>query len=773
MRLNEQTKSHPWRVRPDGQAKVKGNLRYLTDMNFPDKLYGKVLRSGIPHAKIISIDTTEAEALPGVKVVLTHKDVPGLNGFGIAEPNQPVFCEDIVRYEADAVAAVAATTSEIAAEALTYIRVEYEELPVLDTPEKALEKGAPYLHQNGNILHETDYARGDIEKGFEACAAIIEETYETPRQMHTFMETEGGIFVPNENGKLTVYAPTQHGYKDQMQLARILGIPAEDIRVVSSPIGGSFGGKDELNVQPFGSLLALRSGQPVKMHYSREESVKAGLKRHPMKVTMKTGVDKDGHVLAHQVEIVSDTGAYATLGGAVLNFATEHAIGGYTIPHVKVIGKAVYTNNGISGEFRGFGGNQVIFALEGQMDRLAEKIKLDPWELRRRNLRKADDIGPLGQRVVPNDGPRQVWEAIQQSPLYTKATSSQRSPDEPWVVYGKGMSLAMHGSGLGYGIPDPAGGEIRLNEYGKIEVAFGHEEFGQGLLGTLEKMLIDHFNCRSEDIEIIIGDTDRVPPSGSSTASRTTNMVWKALQNLKRPFLDALFTTVNELTGEKSDDLRTGEKGVWKVSETGENQILLISYKEIADGSTEKIECSTEFDYPVTPDPIVGGHYLYSSTSVITEVEVNMLTGKVRVTGIDHAVAAGEVMNPLGYLGQIEGGSIMALGFTITEDALMESGNYVTKNLDTYLVPTIFDVPDIQHVDAVEELPKGDEFGPRGVGEVGSVALAPAIVAAIKQATGKWFTKLPITPEMILNQYDESFPDFFKEEAGKRGWETV
>ncbi|PYZ94744.1 xanthine dehydrogenase subunit D [Salipaludibacillus keqinensis] len=770
MHLNEQTNSRPWRIRPDGQAKVTGELRYLTDMTSPGKLIGRVLRSGVPHARLLSVDTSKAKELPGVVSVLTSKDVPGLNGFGIAEPNQPVFCEDLIRYEGDAIAAVAAETNEIAERALELIEFEYEELPVLDTPEKALSSDAPLLHAEGNILHETSYSKGDVQKAFNLCHAIVEETYETPRQMHAFMETEGGIFVPEKHGKLTVYSPTQHGYKDQMQLARILGIPADDIRVVSSPIGGSFGGKDELNVQPFGALLALSSGKPVKMHYSRKESVIAGLKRHPMKVRMKSGVNQKGKLIAHQVEIISDTGAYATLGGPVLNFATEHAIGCYIIPHIELKGKAVYTNNGISGEFRGFGGNQVIFALEGQMDRLAEKINVDPWELRSRNLRTLHDLGPLGQRVLPNDGPSQVWEAIQETPLYKK-TEHPPSVDEPWIVTGKGMSLAMHGSGLGYGIPDPAGGQIRLNEQGKIEVAFGHEEFGQGLLGTLEIMLLDHFNCDVEDLEIIIGDTALVPPSGSSTASRTTNMVWRALQNMKRPFLDKLFFKVNELTGEPVEQLQTGKNGIWKEAKQGEGREFVLTFQELAASCTEPLKCSTEFDFPVTPDPVIGGHYLYGSTSVIAEVEVNMLTGMIRVTGIDHVVAAGEVVNPLGYLGQIEGGSIMALGFTIIEDALMENGNYVTKNFDTYLVPTIADVPEIQHVEAVEELPEGDVHGPRGVGEIGSVALAPAIVSAIKQATGKWVTKLPVNPETILNVWDEPFP--MDKEERKKGRERV
>lgn len=749
MLLNKNSAKDKWRIRPDGIEKVTGSLRYLTDMNFPNMLVGRVLRSKYPHAEIKSINISKAVEVDGVKVVLTHKDIPGLNGFGISNPDQPVFCSEKVQYEGDALAAVAADSDEIAERALQLIEVEYVPLSIVDSPEKALEKDAPLLHPKGNILHETTYFLGNIEESFKKCAYIVEETYETPRQMHTYLETEGGIFV-SENGRIIVYAPTQHGYKDRMQLSRILAQPEENIRIISSPIGGSFGGKDELNVQPYGALLTLACGLPVKMHYSRRESVIAGLKRHPMEVTMKTGVDRDGKLLAHQVRILSDTGAYSTLGAPVLNFATEHSVGPYKIPNVEIRGKAVYTNNGVSGEFRGFGGNQVIFALEGQMDRLAEKMKMDPWELRRRNLRGMYDRGPLGQRVVPSNGAYEVWEEIRDSPIFHKKTEDNQ---EPWIQKGIGVAMAMHGSGLGYGIPDPAGGQLRLNGNGKIEVAFGHEEFGQGLIGTLEILLLDHFKCHKDDIKIIIGDTDKVPKSGSSTASRTTNMVWQALNRLKPKFLQAIFKKVSQLTGVEENDLQTGPGGIWTKS-TKEDipSLLVITFKQLAKHGVNDLLFSTQFHYPVTPDHVIGGHYLYTCTSVAAEVEVNLLTGMVKVLDIYHTVAAGPVINPMGYLGQIEGGSVMALGFTLTEDATMQNGRYVTENLDTYLIPTIMDVPLEQTVNAIEELPEGDEFGPRGVGEVGSVALAPAIISAIHDATGIWVKELPVKPEKLIRE---------------------
>lgn len=759
MLLNRENSGKRWYQRPDGPDKVAGKLQYLTDLSLPGMLYGRVLRSMYPHARILSLDTSAAEQLEGVHAVLAHCDVPGMNLFGIATPDQPVFCDTVVRYTGDAIAAVAAETPQIAAAALQLIAVEYEELPVMDSPEAALAPDAVLLHPHGNVLHRTEVKRGSAEEAFRTCAYIVEETYCTPRQMHTYMETEGGLFVPEADGRLTVYAATQHGYKDRMQLSRILDMPEESIRVVSSPIGGSFGGKDELNVQPYGSLLALRCKRPVKMHNSRKESVRAGLKRHPMKIEMRTGTDADGRLIAHQVRITADTGAYATLGAPVLNFATEHSMGPYNIPHVDVEGVSVYTNNGVSGEFRGFGGNQAIFAMEGQMDRLAEKLGMDPWEFRRINLRASSDPGPLGQRILQTEGLAQVWEAVEKSELWQRKHSLKLQDTPPWIKKGVGAAIAMHGAGLGYGIPDPAGGRLSLTAVGKIEAAFSYEEFGQGLVATLEMMLLDIFACSAADLSIVIGDTDKVPHSGSSTASRSTTMAWMALQRLKAPFISKIKTIASALSGVPEERLVTGSGGVWEMpaehgtdgsfnKEPGGNP--LVTYAQIAAAADEELIFDTKFDYPTTPDNIVGGHYLYTYAAIITEVEVNMLSGEVKLLDTKHVVAAGPVINPMGYLGQIEGGSVMALGFTLTEDAVMAGGRYLTPNLDTYIIPTICDIHTSLEVEAIQELPEGDPYGPRGIGEVGSVALAPAMAAAIHQATGVWVNRLPINREQLI-----------------------
>ncbi|MDO7905578.1 xanthine dehydrogenase subunit D [Paenibacillus sp. JX-17] len=748
MRLSRVSSGRKWRIRPDGRDKVSGRLKYLTDLKMEGMLYGRVLRSEHAHARILSIRTEAAEMMPGVRAVITHQDVPGMNLFGIATPDQPVLCDRYVRYTGDAIAAVAADSPQIAAAALQQITVEYEPLEPITSPEQALEPNALQLHPNGNVLHRTEVKRGEAEEAFAVCAHIVEETYYTPRQMHGYMETEGGLFVPEPDGRLTVYAATQHGYKDRMQLARILGMPEENIRVISSPIGGSFGGKDELNVQPYGVLLAIKSGRPVHIHNSRAESVRAGLKRHPMKIEMKTGADPQGRIIAHRVRITADTGAYATLGAPVLNFATEHCMGPYVIPHLDVEGISVYTNNGVSGEFRGFGGNQAIFAMEGQMDRLAALLGMDPWVYRLLNMREAGDPGPLEQEIVHTDGLAQVYEAISSSSLWQRRDSGDLQESLPWIRRGVGAAVAMHGAGLGYGIPDPAGGRLSLTPEGLIEAAFSYEEFGQGLIGTLEIMLCDLFSCDRKDLSIVIGDTDRVPHSGSSTASRSTTMAWMALQRLKPMFLSKVLGIASRLTGQPSMELTTGIHGVYAKSVSGVRPLL--SYRQIAEAADEPLVFDTQFEYPTTPDNVVGGHYLYTYAAVAVEVEVNTISGEVKLLDTLHAVAAGPVINPMGYIGQIEGGSLMALGFTLTEDAVMREGLYATTNLDTYLMPTIKDIHTRLEIEAIEDLPDGDSFGPRGIGEVGSVALAPAITSAVHHATGMWLNKLPIERERLI-----------------------
>ncbi|WNS80565.1 xanthine dehydrogenase subunit D [Domibacillus sp. DTU_2020_1001157_1_SI_ALB_TIR_016] len=732
------------KIRPDGKEKVTGRLKYLTDLTFPEMLWAKVLRSAYPHARILSLSTEKARQLPGVQAVITHEDVPALNGFGIVTPDQPVLCKDTVRYVGDAVAAVAAESVEIAARALELIEVHYEPLPVVDSPEKALAKSAPLLHPGGNILHRAGFQKGDIQTAFSRCVNIVEETYEVPRQLHAYMETEGGVIVPEKDGTLTVYVGTQHGFKDRFQLSRILGMPEEKIRIISSPMGGSFGGKDELNIQPYGALLALATGRPVKIHQTRQESIRSSIKRHPMSITMKTGVDQNGRLLAHQTTITADTGAYATLGPAILDFAVEHACGPYMIEAVDTKGVSVFTNNGVSGEFRGFGGNQITFALEGQMDRLAAAMGIDALELRRLNIRREQDPGPLGQRIVQTNGALEVLESAAQ--VY-QDKKQQRPKESEWKRTGIGMAVTMHGGGLGFGRMDPAGGRLSLKENGKVEIAFGFEEAGQGILAVIEAVTTEELGCRKEDLSIVIGDTALVPSSGSTTASRGTSMVWHSLQRLKGSFIKRVLARAVQKTGAEESVLSIGPGGVWK------NGKCVLSFESLAAGE-EPIVVSTQFDFPVSPDAIDSAHYLYTYSGVVAQTEVDLLTGRIKVTGLHQSTAAGPVVNEMGYRGQIEGGGVMALGYTLMEDVVMTEGQYATENFDSYLVPGIQDVPFELELEAIETLPPGDHYGPRGVGEIGTVAVAPAIANAIYDAIGFRVSRLPVKPEAVLQSME-------------------
>ncbi|MFL6556812.1 MAG: xanthine dehydrogenase family protein molybdopterin-binding subunit, partial [Bacillus sp. (in: firmicutes)] len=358
---------------------------------------------------------------------------------------------------------------------------------------------------------------------------------------------------------------------------------------------------------------------------------------------------------------------------------------------------------------------------------------------------------PLGQRIAPTNGAREVLQSAKRSHAEMVKRWNQETI-EKWKVRGTGIALTMHGGGLGVDRLDPAGGRLTFTKEGKIEAAFGFEECGQGLLGVIETLVINEFDCTDKDISIIIGDTDLVPVSGSSTASRATSMVWHALQKMKDSFREKILELAETIIGIPAKHLRLGPGGIW-ISHVKEDAKPCITFAQLAKQMpiNHPISVQTAFDFPTSPNAsVAGSHFLYAFAAVIAHVEVDLLTAKVKVLHLDQSVAAGPVVSPMGYQGQIEGGAVMALGYTLMEEAMMDKGIYLTDNFDTYLIPTICDVPYQMNVEAIEELVTGDRFGPRGVGEIGTVAVAPAIARALYDATGCWVNKLPISPEILL-----------------------
>jgi xanthine dehydrogenase D subunit len=737
-----------WHIRPDGPAKIAGSLRYLTDHRAPDMLVGRILRAGRPHARILSIDTSRAEALPGVAAVVTHRDVPGLNAYGIVVQDQPAFCFDKARHAGDPVAAVAATDAATAEAALALIDVVYEPLPTVTSPEQALAPDAPLVHETGNLQRLVTFARGDVDAAFADCAHELEDVYVTPRQMHGFMETEGGWAEVGPDGALSVHVGGQHGARDRLQLSRILAMPEARIRVVTSPTGGGFGGKDELTVQPALALLALKSGRPVRLQLSRAESVLAGLKRNPMTIRMRTGCDAEGRLLAQEVDVLADAGAYASLGPGVLETALEHAAGPYDIAHVRTRGRLAYTNNGLCGAFRGFGANQMAYAMECQMDRLAQVCGLSPIEIRRRNLRRPGTPGSLGQTVAPSERLDEMLAAAAADPLWRSERGASAADED---VIGVGMAMNYHGNGLGSVLPDPGGGALRLAADGRIEAAFGLDEMGQGLLTAIVSTVSDQLGCGRDDVRPAVGDTAASPDSGSTTASRGTFVVWNATRLTAPRFSAELCAAAGAVLGRAGAELKIAPGGfVDRLSNSGE---ILLSFAELAraipDG--ERPDVSAQFEYPKTDYLAGNARFLFVSGACVARVAVNRVTGQTRVLDLNQHAAAGPILDVAAFLGQQEGGAVQGLGFTLFEDAAMREGAYLAANLDAYMLPSVADAPARMSVRALEDLDAGDPYGPRGAGELGIGAVTPAIANAVADAIGYFPTVTPFPPEALLD----------------------
>ncbi|MGA8857162.1 MAG: molybdopterin cofactor-binding domain-containing protein, partial [Candidatus Bathyarchaeia archaeon] len=505
-------------VRRDGAGKVTGETKFFSDMSLPKMLYAKVARSKYPHALIRRISTEKAEAVPGVVAVLTHKDVPGLNGFGIILPDQPVLCNDKVRYLGDAIAVVAAENLEAAEKAAQLVEVDYDPLPVVSDPVEAMKPDAPKVHEKGNVLRHATVRVGDVQKAFREAAVVVENTYRTGRQMHMFLEVEAGLGMLDDQGRIVLYVGGQSPYRDQMQVSRALGIKPEQVRVVSTPVGGAFGGKEENTVQIHLAMLALKTKRPVKMVWTREESGVTGMKRHPMIVTTKTGVDKEGRLLANQVRIVADTGAYASLGPTVLDVAIENSCGPYRIPNIEIDASLVYTNNGVAGAFRGFGAPQVNFALESNLDIIAEKLGMDRLEIRKKNVLREGEIGPFGCKLRGSVGIYETLEKAEKSDVWRNRKKYKSKPSAPWCKRGVAVTTAVKGFGFG-ALPDFAAVSIQITLAGKFVVGVSCPEIGQGAVTAYSQIASEALHCDLGDVYIASADSQLAPDTGTSSAS--------------------------------------------------------------------------------------------------------------------------------------------------------------------------------------------------------------------------------------------------------------
>jgi len=712
-------------TRSDVLDKVTGKMLFPGDLYMEGMLYAKVLWSGRPHARILSVDVTEAEKVPGVVAILTADDVP-CNEYGLIFKDQPALNKDKVRSVMDNLAIVVAEDERTARRARDLIKVEYEDLPVLTDPRQAVKEGAVLVHEDreDNILVYHKIRKGDMEKGFAEADVIVEGEYFTPHAEHAYLQPEAGLGYIDDEGRIVVHTAGQWAHDDRHQIAHILQLPEDQVHVIYTPAGGAFGGREDMSVQHLLALAAwhldkLGVRRPVKMVWDRKESFRGHHKRHPFYIKYKTGATKDGRLTAVEIELVADAGAYASSSSAVLANAVTFATGPYEVPNVKVDGYAVYTNNLPAGAMRAFGAPQAIFGSEMQMARLAEALNMDPVLLRMKNVLGEGSILAT-QTVVPQGvGIRQTLVEVAEEAGWTDKGPPQIPNSKsqiPNVRHGVGVACGWKNVGYSLGFPEQATAIAELygdEEIEKAVIKIGAAEVGQGVMTILGQIAAETLGIPYEQVEVVNDDTSVVPGAGSASASRHSFMSGNAV---KFVCLEAL--------------------KAWQ-----EGQRPVVVQRQYRPPRTTPFDPETGECFP---------HFSYGYATQIAEVDVDMETGEVKLTKVYAAQDVGKALNPQLIEGQVEGGVVQAQGWTLLEDFIQQDGYLRTRSLADYLIPTVYDVPDDIVPVIIEVADPHGPYGARGVGEMTMMLLAPAILDAIHDATGIWFDRIPVKAEDVL-----------------------
>lgn len=740
--------------------KLTGKLIYTDDLHFPDMLYASALHANIPHGKVKRIDTRKAESMPGIVRIITARDIPGLNAFGVIVPDQPVFCDDVVRYVGDTLALVVGESTEQVQAALDAIDLEIDPLPVISNITQALAPGAPILHPRlketypdmPNVLKHFHVSKGDIQEGFAKADLILEESYKVPFVEHAYMETETSIGVLEEDGTLKIYVGSQGPTDDRHQIATVLGVPEKKVQIAHVYMGGGFGGKEDIAGQIHAALAALLTGRPVKIHWNRRESLMVSYKRHAAELHYKFGGTKAGRLVAAQVNVYGDTGAYASSGEAVLFRMMAFACGPYEIPNVEVNTYAVHTNNMPCGAFRGYGSPQVTFAAETHFQRMIDKLHLDALETR---LKNALDIGKV---TITGDvlttavgaGMVQCLQAVKEE--LEKYELPIPLQDEK---IGVGIACAYKNVGLGANIPDQAGALVSLEKDGTFLVRHGAADMGQGSTQVMAVITGRILGVSLAAIKVHTGDTRFDPHGGMTTASRATfvsgNAVYLAANGLK----EMLWKAVADEFGTVEEEIII-EDGYFKNTRTGKRYISLVDLAV----RSQKFQYESSYDAPKTqpaPEfvesspsiPDAPLHFAYDFGAQAAVVAVNEKSGAIRVLRI---IAAHDSGTPLIYknvIGQIEGAAIQGLGYALSESFPLENGVPRSLKMKDLGLLRFRDIPEITPIPITDPHPKGP-FGAKGMGELALTPTAPAVVNAIHDAVGIWINELPATREKVL-----------------------
>jgi xanthine dehydrogenase molybdenum-binding subunit len=742
--------------------KVEGSLLYAADWQLPGLLHGKVVRAEVPCARIAGMEVSAARALPGVVAVLTAADVPwnqvlerptgGLDELAVA---MPVLAADRVRYQGEPIALIAAVTAQIAEQAAELIDVEYDDLPGVFDPERALEPGAPLVHDQGNLLVSWIIARGDAAAALAAADVVVEGEYRTQRVEHAYLEPEAGVGWVDTSGVITLRVSTQV-IEHAPTIATILGLPQSKLRVISTYMGGGFGGKEDMTVEPYLALLVWRTRRPVRMVWERQESIMASTKRHPFILRYRTGVQRDGSIVAQEVDIVGDAGAYPYLSPRVLFAACATASGPYRVPNVHHRARAVFTNNAPTSAFRGFGAMQVTFGYEQQMDRVAERLGLTPQAVRERNFLDKGDTIPTGERL---DTAVAAGQCLRRA---LAALGEPARPSGPGRRIGRGFAVNMQPYGRTVWFHDRASCWISLEADGSLLLRSGITDLGAGQAASLAQIASEVLGVPLGEIGVHIGDSQLTPPAGGTFATRQLYMSGNAVLAAARALRAGLLPVAAELLGAVPDDL-VFEDGMVRERDTGAGRGIRLAELAAAcqQRSVPTAHLGTWYAGTGTFDPVSGQGASfpdYTFGAHAADVEVDTETGQVRVLGYAAAHDVGRAINPLRVEGQIQGGAYQGLGYALGEEIVVDDGQVASTLLASYLLPNAADLPDVRVI-VVESGEGKGPFGARGIGEPPIGNPAATIANAVAAATGVRVTQLPITPERLLAALDAAAGD--------------
>ncbi len=750
--------------RPDGWDKVTGKAEFSDDIQFAHCLTAVIKTANVPHAEILSIDTSEAEKIPGVHAVITAKDIPGENQVGVIIHDQPCIADKKVRYRGEGVAVVAADSREIAEEACKKIKVEYKELPGIFTAKEGFADKIQRIHEKTNIATSLKIRKGDVSKAWEKADVIIEDEYHTHHQEHAYIETLGCAAVPGKDGSITIYGSMQCPFYVQKAVSTVMGLPYSKVRVIQTATGGAFGGKEDVPSEfcSKAAILAQKTGRPVKIILTREEDIYMTSKRHPFDVKVKIGATKDGKLIACEVLALADAGAFATLSPVVIFRATIHAAGTYVIPNVHVDVYGVYTNNMPSGAFRGFGSPQVHFAIESIMDQLAEKLNMDPIDLRLKNALKVGSRTCTNQLLKESVGLVETIDLARKESHWNKKRKELAKHGRNGNQFAKGIGVAVgwYGNSLGSKgwYLDGAGANVQLLADGTATVAIGGTELGQGATVIASQIAGETLGLAIEKIQFLTPDTSMVPDSGPTVASRTTTISGGAVLNACRELVENITPTAAKLLKCKPADVRLKEGKVYSVKSKNK----FITHQDLVkECYSNNIHLAAQgwFLAPKVEWDMETGlgepYYAYSFMTHIAEVEVDRFTGQVKVEKITAVHDIGTVINPKQASGQVEGGLAQGVGYSVYETFKIEKGIPKTRNFTTYIIPTALDVPEI-NVKFVECQESHGPFGAKSLGEPPIIPIGAAIANAVYNATGVRVKELPISAEVMWKYMQEA-----------------